>query len=341
MKTWVYIILAIVITTAAQGISLTAKWDPNTRSDIIVGYIGNGTTPPTRARVFALRINAEGGIILSVRGYSARGGGGYNIYPGSIVVDPNTGIVKSYGTPVESDNRYGMGRSALGSDQIIVVMCSLYQDSANIPATEGNLFTITMDKYCTVTVTPETVYRDGVVSEDGDAMSVDPVTLWQIANCSRRPDTGTVFPDFTPNNTGVQTVYNGWMTPIKPTSRYFDAPSLDNLCASIMCLTPAQHAVVANWLSTSTIADYNGDKICSPRDWALACRVDFLAKGIVWGKDEKSLTENLRIYIAEAYKREAHVAPNSRAHRNLVRIRSDWIKTYNDTTAAIRNAKID
>lgn len=307
MKELVSIVCIVAITASAWGVSLTACFDGSSGTEVTVGYAANGSTSATRARAFALTLTAGSGakflkVTPTKTGQSVTGSPGYGIFPGTIVINSNTGAVKNYGTPVEPNYLNGMGQSALGSGQIIVVLCSRYEGNAHAPAANGNLLTVTMDKHCTVTVTPETEHRDGVVSEDGDTMRVDPITLLENADRSRCQKSVKAMPDPTPNDTHVPLVF-------------FD---------------PAQCAVTNNWLSKSTIADYNGDSICGPKDWALACRDDFLAKGIIWGRDEESLARNLGIYIDEVYNREQHKLSNSRAHHDLARMRADWITAYVD-----------
>ena len=85
---------------------------------------------------------------------------------------------------------------------------------------------------------------------------------------------------------------------------------LASLC---FALTPAQTAVVKNWLDPNGVGDFTGDGVCNFADFALAAgrKRDFLNKAIIWGKhtsvdpnnhaaEHQTCLQNLAVYIAES-----------------------------------------
>jgi hypothetical protein len=294
----------------------------DTWQDVKVGYTGNGSTPATRVRAFALRVNAGGGKILAIKGYPAGGGKGYSIYPGGMTVT-NTGSVSKYGTPVDRDPLDETGGSTLGSNQVIVVMCSLYGTDTDAPPAHGDLFTVTVEKRCDLTITPETRYRGGIVSEEGNPLSVAPLTLAAVGGQAPRETVGSA---------GLRIVCNGWSD--SRMSRELGGTGWKPAQAGDMGvrLSPVRREIVLNWLSTNTVADYTGDGICNVGDWARACRDDFLKTGIIWGRTNEAFIKNLGTYIEEAIERERDMVGGSRPHRDLAQLVSGWRKSHAERT---------
>jgi hypothetical protein len=308
------------------GVAQTGNSSGNACQDITVSYTGNGTTPATRARALALRVTTTGGNIVSVRAHPAIGGTGYIIYPGSVKVNPENGIVRARGTPVERAYLDITGEKILpGSHEIVIVMCSLGSDDANAPPVSGDLFTMTVDGRCDIAIVPEIADRGGIVGEDGQTMPVDALRMTGSSALS------TAIAE-EPGAKGFQIMCSGWLDSTlcresrASMSEYVERP------ASEIRLTPAQRHIVFNWLSKSSLADYTGDTVCNLRDWAWTCDPNFLKTGVIWGKTESILIKNLWTYIREADYCEQHMVSGSQSYNELIRVKSAWVKSYNDRT---------
>lgn len=116
-------------------------------------------------RGFGLDITVSYGIITSIGNLSFD----YWIYPGSIIIDPDTGEIIHTGTPIAPPNDPGT-LGGLGTSGMTIEMGSLYHEDDPIhntpPTVTGVLFTFTVSAECDVTVTENNVLG-GVVLEDG------------------------------------------------------------------------------------------------------------------------------------------------------------------------------
>jgi hypothetical protein len=282
------ILVCLIFDLPSHAVSLHAYFTGDNSTDLVIGYDNNGSTTATRAGGFALKITAQHAVIRDISGYPRHGGHGYSFYPGSISLSP-AGEVKDFGSPLEPD-RPGTGRSALGTDQIIVVLCSNYDNPADTPPAAGELLTVKLDHVCVVEISPEVENRGGVVSEEGVTMATEPITVNGAAAENSRPAPLQI-------------------QPVLPFSRLY--------------LRPAQCAVTANWLSATSVADFTGDTVCNLKDWAIACHRDFLSKATVWGRTESTYKSNLEIIIAEAQDRRLALPVTSKAR--WLAARKSWL----------------
>jgi hypothetical protein len=128
---------------------------------------------PALIRAFALDITVNNGAAIeSIFDYkvgeSTAADPGYGIFPGSIVIDANTGDVIDWGTPIGSGD-YPNTLPGLGTYGITVEMASLYEGIDNSPLVSDTLFKIAIDWNNTsvvdVDITLNTI-RGGIVMED-------------------------------------------------------------------------------------------------------------------------------------------------------------------------------
>jgi len=115
-------------------------------------------------RAFGLDIAVSQGIIISIENLSFD----YWFYPGSTIIDPETGEIIHTGTPtVPSDTPGALG--GLGTSGMTIGMASLYSEDDPVhntpPPVSDVLFTFTVSAECDVTVAENSVLG-GVVLED-------------------------------------------------------------------------------------------------------------------------------------------------------------------------------
>jgi len=207
MKKVLFILMVLLVAMPAMAAQTITVTTAATNLTGTIGWSGNGAAGATRARAFALVLTASGGATFTgisgfKTGVSTQSSPGYGIFPGSIQIDPNTGNVTNYKTPIEPNTLPG-GPSALNSSQIVVALGSLYSGAdTNSPGTSGTLFSYTVSAPCTVTVAVESTYRGGVIGEDANAMAVTfspsasivhtaanphANTLWDATHCPAQP----------------------------------------------------------------------------------------------------------------------------------------------------------
>jgi len=164
---------------ALAGVTITCSVNGN---DVTVGY--DSTGEPELVRIFTLDITVDSGAkITAVSNISSD----YYVHPGSIVVDPQTGEVSSYGSPVADPVVYPTGTlGGLGTSGITIEMGSLYAASdpghPTPPPATSDLLTFSVNRPCCVTITENTA-RGGVVLED-PAVASNPVFPNQTECCT-------------------------------------------------------------------------------------------------------------------------------------------------------------
>jgi len=173
-------LLTVVLLAAPvmAGVTITCSVNGN---DVTVGYDSSGE--PELVRIFTLDIVVDGGAtITAVSDVSAD----YYVHPGSISVDPQTGEVTNYGSPVADPVVYPNGTlGGIGTSGMTVEMGSLYAESDTAhptpPPAVGDLLTFTVSGPCCVTIT-ENTRRSGIVLEDPTVAS-NPVFPNQTQCC--------------------------------------------------------------------------------------------------------------------------------------------------------------
>ena len=132
----------------AAGNKLALTYDASTETELV--------------RAFALDITVEGATITGVEGANPS----YGIYPGSIVIDTDTGQVTNDGTPVADGAEYEGTLPGLGSNGVTIEMGSLYADGEAPPDAAGNIITLVLSGPASSATIAENVIRGGVVMED-------------------------------------------------------------------------------------------------------------------------------------------------------------------------------
>ena len=161
---------AVTLTGTSSGLTATIHYN----------YDGAGPRP----RAFALRIQTSAGTISavnkikSVDGVSTAASPGYGVFPGTIDIDTE-GNVTTYGSPVEPATLPGSGGTGIGTNAVVIAMGSLYKGDPNKPLNAANLVSVTVagTTTATLTITPETTYRKGIVGEGGIIIDATPNPL--------------------------------------------------------------------------------------------------------------------------------------------------------------------
>ena len=70
------------------------------------------------------------------------------------------------------------------------------------------------------------------------------------------------------------------------------------ITTSAYALTPAQTAVMRNWLDPNGVGDFTGDGVCNFADFALAAgrKRDFMNKAVIWGKHTQFKSTTLLMF---------------------------------------------
>jgi hypothetical protein len=149
---------------------------------------------PTLVRAFALDITVNNGATIESIfdykvGLSTAANPGYGIFPGSILIDEETGAVIDWGTPIGSGD-YPYTLPGLGTYGITVEMGSFYVGLDNAPLVSDTLFKITIDwnnaSAVDVDIALNTI-RGGIVMEDPE---YNPTI--ELVGCTLVPEPATV-----------------------------------------------------------------------------------------------------------------------------------------------------
>ena len=237
-KLFVLLVVALSAGSAWAAVVITCDVNGN---DITVNYDASG---PELVRIFTLDIVVDSGAtITAVSNINSD----YYIYPGSVSVDPDTGGVTTYGSPIADCVVYPEGTlCGIGTGGMTIEMGSLYAASdpthQDPPAASGSLLTFTVSGPCCVTIT-ENSDRGGIVLEDPTVAS-SPVFPGQTECCvpaESCPCMGDMNSD-------------GWLSP----------SDISNIVSRLI-----PYASNAYWrlaLPGSPCADMNGDGWWSPSD---------------------------------------------------------------------------
>ena len=171
------VILVALCAVAAPSMAAVTLTGTSTGMTATIGYNYDGTGALPRA--FALRITDYAGTISAVNkiktadGVSTQASPGYGVFPGTIDIAAD-GSVTTYGSPVEPATLPGSGATGIGTNAVVVAMGSLYKGDPNKPLNAANLVSVTVagTTTATLTITPETTYRKGVVGEDAAAITI-------------------------------------------------------------------------------------------------------------------------------------------------------------------------
>ena len=239
MKKLIGLLTVILLAAPAMaGVTITCSVNGN---DITVGY--NSTGQPELVRIFTLDIVVDNGAtITAVSDISAD----YYVHPGSIAVDPQTGEVTNYGSPVADQSVYPNDTlGGIGTSGMTIEMGSLHaeNDAAHPtpPPAVGDLLTFTVSGPCCATITENTI-RGGVVLED-PAVASNPVFPNQTQCCTECPCLGDMTGD-------------GWISPTDLSDLVSKLlPHKDDNYWVLASAGPCGDMTQDGWLSPTDISD--------------------------------------------------------------------------------------
>lgn len=193
MKISVSILIVLLLTSSATAtVVVTCRDLGNWVAEI--SYDSSGESCLVRA--FALDITVGGGATIeSISDYkvgmSTADDPGYGIFPGSIQIDPDTGDVIDWGTPVADPASYpGDTQPGLGTSGITIEMGSLYLGEENAPLVSDTLCKIVIEPHGALAVhvsIAENTIRGGIVMED-----VGLIPTVNLVGCTLVPEPATV-----------------------------------------------------------------------------------------------------------------------------------------------------
>ena len=188
-----------------------------------IGYIADANVSG-----FGLKIYADSGaVITSIDDYnvgeSVTGNIGYGIFPGTIDINEDTGVVDSNGTPIAppDDPCSHAGPTGLNTDTLIVEMGALYVEG-NEPSLSGTLISVEVDKSCTVCVEGEPV-RGNVVLTDANEAILD--LTGACASIASGPTECVVVGQTVGGVLITQAMYDQWVVVGKPDCWCYDCHS--------------------------------------------------------------------------------------------------------------------
>ena len=166
------LVIAVLFTTA-QVFAATVTIEVN---DIGDGWASIRYSADANVSAFGLKVTADSGAIFTdINDYNVgectASQKGYGIFPGTIVIDTETGTVTNDGTPVAPNDDPGASGSGPNTNTLILEMGALYVEG-NQPAQSGTLITVRVDGDCNVCVEGEPI-RGNVVLTDGTALDPD------------------------------------------------------------------------------------------------------------------------------------------------------------------------
>jgi hypothetical protein len=172
MRKTILVLLMLAFTVEAMA-ALNVSCTQSGQKTVVVTYTG-GAGDPNRPRAFAFDVSLSGGATIS--NAASTKSVDFYIYPGSIVIDANTGTVTNWGTPVAAGGN--------GSSTMTIEMGSLYATNdtgghKGSPPGNGTLFTFDVSASTTVTI-GKNASRGGVVKENGGSDLSDPVCTCAI-----------------------------------------------------------------------------------------------------------------------------------------------------------------
>ncbi len=157
----------LAVPVMAQPVAITCTSDG---SEVTVKFNNPGAE---LVRAFALDITVDNDSnIVSMSDFHPE----YYIYPGSIDVNDDTGLVDKWGSPDCNVNDYpGVTEPGIGSEGVTIEMGSLYDvndNDHNQPPPQSNqtICKFVVDKVCSVSIV-ENSARGGVVMEDPEVSS--------------------------------------------------------------------------------------------------------------------------------------------------------------------------
>ena len=166
------VVTVLIAAPAFAGVRVSCQTGGN---EVTLMY--DASTETELVRAFALDITVQGATITGVKDANPS----YNIYPGSIVIDEETGWITDEGTPVADAAEYAGTSPGLGSNAVTIEMAAMYVDGEAPPAAAGEIITLVLSRPGNVKVT-ENVIRGGIVMEDA-TIPANPVFYCPACGC--------------------------------------------------------------------------------------------------------------------------------------------------------------
>ena len=168
------LLVTVVLLFAVQAFAgtVTLSIDDEGGGKAVIRY-----TSDANVSAFGLKVTADSGAIFTdINDYNVgectASVQGYGIFPGTIDINEDTGVVDDNGTPVAPNSAPGASGSGFGTDTLILEMGALYVDG-NEPAKSGTLIAVYVDSDCNVCVEGEPI-RGNVVLTDANEAIMDP-----------------------------------------------------------------------------------------------------------------------------------------------------------------------
>jgi hypothetical protein len=290
MRKHILILTIALIASPAFGVLDVNIGQTTGSTTITVRYTGNGTTPATRVRSFALDLLFQTGGTFTgfvpgsykTDGESTAASRGYGIYPAKISIDSAAGTVSSYGDPLADSGDPGSGGTSagFGTNHIVLEFGSLYYGDANAPAASGTLCSLTVNpgglSNPVIAMVDELTYRGGIVYEDGsqDLTAADksrtyitvevPIPASNGAPTGPKIDVDAVLTWTAGSGATSHDVYFGTVLPGTPTATV-TSPTWDPPGSMVNGKTYLVRVIERNDAGSSTAYDWSFTTRCFPK----------------------------------------------------------------------------
>jgi hypothetical protein len=173
------LLVITVLLVAAQAYAGTVTLSVDNVSVVMDRWAAIRYSSDADVSAFGLKVTADSGAIFTdIKDYNVgectATVQGYGIFPGTIDINEDTGVVDDNGTPVAPNTAPGASGTGFGTSTLILEMGALYEDG-NAPALTGTLISVKVTGDCNVCVEGEPI-RGNVVLTDGNPAVLDPCT---------------------------------------------------------------------------------------------------------------------------------------------------------------------
>lgn len=169
------LVIAVLFCTTSQAFAATVTLEVN---DIGGGWAAIRYSADANVSAFGLKVTADSGAIFTdINDYNVgectASVQGYGIFPGTIDINEDTGLVDGNGTPIAppEDPCSHTGPTGIDTNTLILEMGALYVEP-NHPDQNGTLIKVKVDKNCLVCVEGEPI-RGNIVMTDGTSVEAN------------------------------------------------------------------------------------------------------------------------------------------------------------------------
>jgi len=171
MRKTLLVIATLFITAQVFAATVTIEV-----TDIGDGWASIRYSADANVSAFGLKVTADSGATFTdIDDYNVgectASQKGYGIFPGTIDINEDTGVVDGNGTPVAPDTDPGAEGTGIDTNTLILEMGALYVEG-NEPALSGTLIKVQVDQSCRVCVEGEPI-RGDIVMTDGTAVEAN------------------------------------------------------------------------------------------------------------------------------------------------------------------------